>query len=724
MAFDPQTFKALTFFGKRFTARRIDQIQSILASNAGISRTRLATRVAEALQWRNPDGRPKFRACLGALERLEALGVLTLPVNRVKTRASGLDAVHRRLAIRKTPVTAVLADLQPITLQRVVRPEAAKIWNASVDCHHYLGYKHPFGGQMKYFIRDGQQRILGCLLFEAITRNLRCRDDRIGWSNAQKNRTRHRVVVNSRFVIFDGVRVPNLASTALGLAARQLADDWEQKYQYRPVLIETFVDTARFSGSAYKAAGWQRIGSTQPRTNKSRKDVYWKPLTPDFQKILRKDPMPPAPPTARQNLRAGAAIDDTITRPWQALVTAAARVAADYDVQWQSRRRAINSLLILLFVYRLVIAPNRQGYAITVSQLWRQCQTYDVPLYQARPVSAAAMCKARDKLDPQAFRDVHAAVLESFEATATLWNGHRVFAVDGSKFNLPKTLQPDGFKRPSPNAAYPQGLVSCLYRLQDKIPHDVALAPGGDERALARHHSRLLQPEDIVVYDRGYFSRALLAHHVDQDLHAVFRIRRKADTQVDRILQSTRPETVLTLKPRKVDPAPRTVRVVKAPDSDWVLLTTLLDDTRYPGPALADLYHQRWSIEELYKTIKQTLAMEAFHAQGLRGVQQELIAGMTLIALARRMSQDCETLINGPGHRNRRGGLRANQKNALPVVYNGFEEMLLSVTTSCATFVRTAIARIADCMQPDRPHRSCHRVSQQPIGKWKPPKPS
>ncbi len=72
---------------------------------------------------------------------------------------------------------------------------------------------------MKYFIRDGQQRILGCLLFEAMTRNLRCRDERIGWSNAQKNRTRHLVVVNSRFVIFDGVRAPNLDGVGTGGAA-------------------------------------------------------------------------------------------------------------------------------------------------------------------------------------------------------------------------------------------------------------------------------------------------------------------------------------------------------------------------------------------------------------------------------------------------------------------------------------------------------------------------
>ena len=87
------------------------------------------------------------------------------------------------------------------------------------------------------------------------------------------------------------------------------------------------------------------------------------------------------------------------------------------------------------------------------------------------------MCKARDKLDPQAFRDVHVAVLVPFEERATLWQGHRVFAVDGSRFNLPKTLQQAAFRRPSPDAACPQGLVSCLYRLQD-LPY-APISPWG-----------------------------------------------------------------------------------------------------------------------------------------------------------------------------------------------------------------------------------------------------
>ncbi len=158
--------------------------------------------------------------------------------------------------------------------------------------------------------------------------------------------------------------------------------------------------------------------------------------------------------------------------------------------------------------------------------------------------------------------------------------------------------------------------------------------------------------------------------------------------------------------------------------SDRVPLTTLLDARTYPARALADLHHQRWSIGELGRTVRQTLSMEAFHARSLRGVQQEPCAGLTLIAPARLMPDDRGTPVNGPGHPQGRGGLPAHRKNALHAVYDGSGEMLPGFAQSRASFVSAAMARIADCMRRDRIHHSRHRVPQKPTGKWKPPKPA
>jgi hypothetical protein len=96
------------------------------------------------------------------------------------------------------------------------------------------------------------------------------------------------------FLILPWVRSPNLASKVLALAARSLPTHWQQCYGYRPVLLETFVDTERFTGTAYKAANWRCLGQTQGRgklgpSGKQSvpfKDLWVYPLHPDFRHLL------------------------------------------------------------------------------------------------------------------------------------------------------------------------------------------------------------------------------------------------------------------------------------------------------------------------------------------------------------------------------------------------------------------------------------------------------
>ena len=78
------------------------------------------------------------------------------------------------------------------------------------------------------------------------------------------------------------------------MAARRLPQDWQHRYGYRPVLLETFVDNARFAGTCYKAANWLCVGATQGRENLDTaharslppKSVWIYPLTPRFRQFL------------------------------------------------------------------------------------------------------------------------------------------------------------------------------------------------------------------------------------------------------------------------------------------------------------------------------------------------------------------------------------------------------------------------------------------------------
>ncbi len=254
------------------------------------------------------------------------------------------------------------------------------------------------------------------------------------------------------------------------------------------------------------------------------------------------------------------------------------------------------------------------------------------------------------------------------------------------------------------------------------MPCDFSLCADSNERQLALGHLHFCRAGDVIVYDRGYYSRQLLARHEELGIKTVFRLKRKAGRQFDQFICSAAQDQIIVLAADKKDPHPRTVRLVKCPDSDWILLTTLAEARRCTPRKLADLYHQRWPIEELCKQSKQELKVESFHSKSLNGVRQELYASFTLMALSRLLAQSCENHASGPDSARRRGIWRASQKHSLAASCESFEQQLLGCARSLAETVSGALARIAECMYRERIDRSYKRVSQKPIGKWKPSK--
>ncbi len=80
-----------------------------------------------------------------------------------------------------------------------------------------------------------------------------------------------------------------IASMLLGMATRRLPNDWQERYHYAPVLLETFVEIDRFRGTCYKAANWISVGITQGRGKKDTFKQYLLPPKEIFLAPLRKD---------------------------------------------------------------------------------------------------------------------------------------------------------------------------------------------------------------------------------------------------------------------------------------------------------------------------------------------------------------------------------------------------------------------------------------------------
>ena len=420
--------------------------------------------------------------------------------------------------------------------------------------------------------------------------------------------------------------------------------------------------------------------------------------------------------------------EDRFVQLWQGIIGTVVRVAGEYDRQWQQRQRVLNTLLVVLFVFRLVFAPDRPGYALTLAELWEQCRRLGVALPLPQPVSASSICAARAKIHADVFRRIHRAILEQAprETAGQLWHGHRIFAVDGSKLNLPRPLAQEGYRTPSSNAHYPQGLLSCLYQLRSRIPVDFDLLAHGNERLAALAHLRALAPGDVVVYDRGYYSFQLLHAHAERRLQAVFRLQRNASALFRDFILGDRTDHTVTVTPsadalRQHPQAafqPCRVRLIKytVGTTTYTLATTLLDRQRYSVRDLADLYHGRWSIEELYKISKQLLTVEEFHGQTERTVQQELFAHFSLITLARLFTNRSEESFRAdPG----KPAMQANFKSSLRTVARHLERLFLEHAAMLGKTIERILAGIAACRQRQRPNRSFPRLSRKPASKWR-----
>jgi len=283
---------AEVFSGRTITDEDLELIRWARGAYPNLSRYELAGTVCEFIGWLTPAGGAKVPQCIAFFAKMEAEGKLDLPV--LKTRKPtiregrpGNTATH----CAPMPEITECADIELF----IARPGAdMQKWRGYVNAYHMLGDKNVFGSRIYYFIRSGGQT-LGCMLFSAASWALKDRDRWIGWSDADRKERLFLVVNNSRFLIFPNVRVKNLASRALSLAARQLPADWAREFGYFPVLLETFVDTALYAGTSYKAANWVLLGRTKGRgridrhhkADLSKKAIFAYPLRPDFADILK-----------------------------------------------------------------------------------------------------------------------------------------------------------------------------------------------------------------------------------------------------------------------------------------------------------------------------------------------------------------------------------------------------------------------------------------------------
>jgi len=313
-----------------------------------------------------------------------------------------------------------------------------------------------------------------------------------------------------------------------------------------------------------------------------------------------------------------------------------------------------------------------------------------------RKVSAQAFSKARQNFSHTAFARLNTRLLELVEANMTVpdWHGLRVVAADASKVKL--------FLQDATSRKVREAVAFALYLPALEMTLSAELySPSVGERQMLFEHLDHLSPSDLLVLDRGYPARWLIAYLVQQCFRFCMRVDDCGFAVVRDFLRSGQDEAVVTVRaPTKAHCADygceqtptvvRLVRVVTPNGRVHAVMTSLMDGVAYPAAAFGALYHRRWRIEEAFKRLKHRLALENTSGLSWLAAQQDFGAKVladNLHALAVLEAAESVPLLEQGAYKINRTYAFAHLKRCLP-------RWLLIALPSTATLA-TALSEIA-----------------------------
>lgn len=241
-------------------------------------------------------------------------------------------------------------------------------------------------------------------------------------------------------------------------------------------------------------------------------------------------------------------------------------------------------------------------------------------------VSEQAFAQARAKLSGTAIPMLNDWLIQKVDASGLIprWNSLRLVAADAS--NLHFGLRASHV----PRAAITEQNAFALFLPGIEMTLAATLySTSVGERQMLFEHLERLKTDDLLLLDRGYQARWLVAVLNQAGIRFCMRVDRRDKGGFDCVrnfMRSGEAEAIVKLSaPNQRDivdygcaATQQEVRLVRSVTHDGkvrVLMTNLLDVQTFRAADFGALYHQRWRIEEAFKRLKHRLNLE--HVSGL-----------------------------------------------------------------------------------------------------------
>jgi len=362
---------------------------------------------------------------------------------------------------------------------------------------------------------------------------------------------------------------------------------------------------------------------------------------------------------------------------------------------------------------------------------YRQVFKWLQPFRRKGTPGRSTFCEARQRLGVAPLRQLAQQVVE-LQATpdtpGAFYQGRRLMAVDSFVVDVPDSAANERvFGRPGSGrgtAAFPQARVLALCEVGTHVLWRTATKPcRRSEVTMAPTLLRYLQPDMLLLWDRGFLSYKLVQQVVQRGTHLLARVKKNMVFRPLRRLCDGSLLTKLYASPRHRDrdEGGVIVRLIEytlqepgrqGSGEKQRLLTTLLDAEHDPAVALIMLYHERWE-EELAIDELKTHQRErpVLRSETPAGVVQEITGLLLAHYIVRVLMSEAARRANLPPR-------RLSFTGTLKVLRCRLPECPKS-RVGLRRWYEDLLAEIAEELLPERRNRINPRVIKRKMSNWR-----
>ena len=307
-------------------------------------------------------------------------------------------------------------------------------------------------------------------------------------------------------------------------------------------------------------------------------------------------------------------------------------------------------------------------------------------------VCKQAVSKARQGILPSLFQELYNLSVDIFYKNIQnrkTWHGYHVFAIDGSKLQLPNSKSNfdefcEMFSAHNHDKKFSMALASMVYDVLDDYIIHASINPYlASERQAALTHLKTIEDlniyqDSVVVFDRGYYAEWLFRYCASNGHPCVMRLKDKIN-----IARASHGDTVVALEGNSKEGTDDIeVRVIAVPleSGETEYLATNIFDKNFTPEMFKELYFLRWPCESKYYELKYRLYMEEFNGATSTSIRQEFFINMLISNLVSLIKNDADEAIDASANPRNRFRYQANRTFIIGRVKKIFPKVLANIT--------------------------------------------